>query len=70
MMLVMAIIPGLPACPFIVLAVITALIARGLNKSKVPAAKVQTATAKQAEAAQKNQPEKLESLLQVDPFQI
>ena len=70
MMVVMAVIPGLPAFPFLVLAVITALIARGLNKSKLTAAKEQSVTAKQAEAAQKREPEKLESLLQVDPFQI
>ena len=70
MLFVMALIPGLPTFPFLVLAVCTALVARGMKQSKLTAAKEQTATAKQAEAAQKKEPEKLESLLQVDPFQI
>jgi flagellar biosynthesis protein FlhA len=70
MLFVMALIPGLPTFPFLVLAVCTALVARGMRKSKVIAAKEQTATARQAEAAQKKEPEKLEALLQVDPFQI
>jgi flagellar biosynthesis protein FlhA len=70
MLFVMAMIPGLPMFPFLVLAVCTALVARAMKKGKITAAKEQTATAKQAEAAQKKEPEKLESLLQVDPFQI
>ena len=70
MLLVMAFIPGLPAFPFLVLGVATAFVARALMKSKALAAREQNATVKQAEVAQKKEPEKLESLLQVDPFQI
>jgi flagellar biosynthesis protein FlhA len=70
MLFVMALIPGLPMFPFLMLAICTGLVARGMSKSKVTAAREHTATAKQAEAAQKKEPEKLESLLQVDPFQI
>ncbi|MBC8127290.1 MAG: FHIPEP family type III secretion protein, partial [Gloeobacteraceae cyanobacterium ES-bin-144] len=70
MMLVMAFIPGLPMLPFLVLGVSVAIVARSLKKSKAVAAKEQSVTTKQAEVAQKKEPEKLESLLQVDPFQI
>ncbi|HEX7860678.1 MAG TPA: flagellar biosynthesis protein FlhA [Verrucomicrobiae bacterium] len=71
MMLVMALVPGLPTFPFLVLAICTALIARALKQSKAAAAKELTTAAKQAEvAAQKKEPEKLENLLQIDPFQI
>jgi flagellar biosynthesis protein FlhA len=70
MMLVMALVPGLPTFPFLVLAVCTALVARGLKKSKVAGAKEQAVAAKEAEAVQRKEPEKLESLLQVDAFQI
>lgn len=70
MLLVMAFIPGLPMFPFLVLGVCTALVARALKKSKAVVAKEQSVATKQAEVAQKKEPEKLESLLQVDPFQI
>ncbi|MGZ8940058.1 MAG: flagellar biosynthesis protein FlhA [Limisphaerales bacterium] len=70
MLLVMALIPGLPMFPFLVLSVCTWLVARGMRKSKVAAAQELNVSAKQAEAVQKKEPEKLESLLQVDPFQI
>lgn len=70
MLLVLALIPGLPMFPFLVLSVCTWLVARAMRKSKVAAAKELTVNAKQVEAGQKKEPEKLESLLQVDPFQI
>jgi flagellar biosynthesis protein FlhA len=70
MMLVMAFVPGLPTFPFLVLAIGTGLVARGLRKSKAAGAKEQAVAAKEAEAVQKKEPEKLESLLQVDSFQI
>lgn len=70
MLLVLAFIPGLPTFPFLVLGVCTALVARGLKKSKAAGAKEQAVAAKEAEAVQKKEPEKLETLLQVDSFQI
>ena len=70
MMLVMALMPGLPAFPFLILAASTGFVARSISKGKLTAAKEQTANARQADALQKKEPEKLESLLQVDPFQI
>jgi flagellar biosynthesis protein FlhA len=70
MMLVMSFIPGLPMFPFLVLAVCCGFVARQLKKAKAEAS-TQTATPReQAEAARKKEPEKLESLLQIDPFQI
>ena len=70
MLFVLAFIPGLPTFPFLVLAICTALVARGLKKSKAAGVKEQAVAAKEAEAVQKKEPEKLESLLQVDAFQI
>jgi len=68
MMFVMAFVPGLPTFPFFVLAICSALVARQLTKAKaVASAQVPK---EQAEAARKKEPEKLESLLQIDPFQI
>ncbi len=69
MMFVMAFIPGLPTFPFLVLAVCCGLVARQLSRAKTAAA-AQAAAPKEAEAAHKKEPEKLETLLQVDPFQI
>ena len=70
MLFVMAFIPGLPKLPFLMLGICTAFVARGLKKSKVADAKEQAVAAKEAEAVQRKEPEKLESLLQVDAFQI
>ncbi len=69
MMLVMAFVPGLPTFPFLVLALCTMAVARKLSTAKArrPA---EEALAKQAEASQKKEPEKIESLLQIDAFQI
>jgi flagellar biosynthesis protein FlhA len=70
MMLVMAFVPGLPTFPFLVLALCTMTVARKLSKSKAQAAATQEASTKQAEIAQKKEPEKLETLLPLDAFQI
>ena len=70
MMFVMGFVPGMPMFPFLFLGVCSAVIARQLGKAKTPAAAEAVAAKQQAEATQKKEPEKLESLLQVDPFQI
>lgn len=75
MMGVMALLPGLPAIPFLILGGSTALVARRLktNPAKTAAHSEQKAAepgAADAGEAQRPAPEKLESLLQVDPFQI
>src|SRR5262249_14777309 len=70
MMFVMAFVPGLPTFPFLVLAICCALVARQLNKAKASTAPQPASAKEQAEAARKKEPEKLEALLQVDPFQI
>jgi flagellar biosynthesis protein FlhA len=70
MMGVMAFIPGLPTFPFLVLSICSALVARQLKQAKVAAEKQTASPKEQAEAARKKEPEKLESLLQLDPFQI
>src|SRR5207302_2512997 len=63
-------IPGLPMFPFLVLAICCGFLARQLKRAKA-ITEAQTVTPKeQADAARKKEPEKLESLLQVDPFQI
>jgi flagellar biosynthesis protein FlhA len=70
MMGVMAFVPGLPTFPFLVLSICSALVARQLKRAKVAAEKQTVSPKEQAEAARKKEPEKLESLLQLDPFQI
>lgn len=70
MMLVMAFIPGLPTFPFLILAACTAVVARRISKAGAKGVAEPAAAAKAAEAAQKKEPEKLESYLQVDAFQI
>ncbi len=70
MMFVMAIVPGLPALPFLVLGVCTALVARKIHKNPAQTAAETKAGEKAADVAQKKEPEKLESLLQLDAFQI
>jgi flagellar biosynthesis protein FlhA len=69
MMMVMAFVPGLPTFPFLLLAGCTFAVGRKLGITKKTAAE-KAASAKQAETAQKKEPEKLESLLQVDALQI
>src|SRR6185369_12149115 len=63
-------VPGLPTFPFLVLSICSALVARQLKQAKAAAEKQTVSPKEQAEAARKKEPEKLESLLQVDPFQI
>ncbi len=70
MMLVMAFVPGLPTFPFLVLGVCSGMIARQLKQTKKAEASQKATPKDQTEAAKKKEPEKLESLLQVDPFQI
>jgi flagellar biosynthesis protein FlhA len=69
MMFVMGFVPGLPTFPFLVLGACTALVARKLYKKPVESSKTGKAGEKPGEAAKK-EPEKLESLLQLDAFQI
>jgi flagellar biosynthesis protein FlhA len=71
MMFVMAIVPGLPALPFLVLGFCTAVVARKIHKNPAQLATAEAkAGEKGADATQKKEPEKLESLLQLDTFQI
>ena len=71
MMLVMAIVPGLPTFPFITLAACTGLVARKINRKPVQIASTDAKNAeKTGETNAKKEPEKLESLLQLDAFQI
>jgi flagellar biosynthesis protein FlhA len=69
MLLVMALLPGLPTIPFLVLAACTGFVARKLRSVK-PKAATEEAAAATKQADTKKEPEKLESLLQVDSFQI
>src|SRR4051812_48775138 len=71
MMFVMAIVPGLPALPFLVLGLCTAVVARKIYKNPAKAGAADSKSSeKTADAAQKKEPEKLETLLQLDTFQI
>ncbi len=73
MLAVMALVPGLPTLPFLVLAAISGALALRLRKRAQPAA-LAAATAKTAGApaasGQPANPEKLETLLHVDTLQI
>jgi flagellar biosynthesis protein FlhA len=62
-------VPGLPTFPFLVLGACTALVARKLYKKPAESSKAGKPGEKPGEAAKK-EPEKLESLLQLDAFQI
>jgi flagellar biosynthesis protein FlhA len=78
MLLVFALVPGLPMFPFLMLACITGWLARALHKQKGPlaaAAAGEAGASSPAGAAPAKSPaggagEKLESLLQVDALQI
>ncbi len=77
MLVVMAIIPGLPALPFMVLALITGVVAWRLHKRRpaslgaaASAAKPDGATNAPGAAASANGTEKLETLLHVDALQV
>src|SRR5207244_3482178 len=69
MMLVMAFIPGLPMFPFLFLGICCAVVARQLGTAKKVAAAQAAGPKEAAGAAHKKEPEKLEALLVVDPFQ-
>src|SRR3954465_300842 len=70
MMFVMAIVPGLPALPFLVLGLCTAVVARKIYKNPAKAGAADSKSSeKTADAAQKKEPEKLETLLTLDAFQ-
>lgn len=69
MLFVMALVPGLPTFPFLVLAACTGVVARKIYKKPAPTAQPK-AGEKPGEAAAKKEPEKLENLLQLDAFQI
>ena len=81
MLVVMALVPGLPKMPFIILALITYLISRFLKKNSValgftaPVSQGSsqadgTSNKAAAGTVQKSAPEKLEDLLSLDPLQI
>ena len=75
MMGFMALLPGLPTIPFLILGVSTALVARRLKARPAKAGDSADQTSKDPGAASQGEaqrpgPEKLETLLQVDPFQI
>ena len=70
---IMALVPGLPTIPFLVLAIISGTIAYRLNKHNLAATiAAQAKTAADAKGAPGTQqgPEKMESLLNVEPLQI
>jgi len=78
MLFVMAIIPGLPALPFLVLSTVTAIVGWQLRKRGVPTSSPTSGaavgkavqTGAEAPGAAAPAPEKLESLLHVDALQI
>jgi flagellar biosynthesis protein FlhA len=75
MLFVMAIVPGLPMLPFLTLGIAAALVARNLKKAQVAATATQAGKKlgeKGAPAAANaaKEPEKLETLLNVDSLQI
>lgn len=73
MLVIMAIVPGLPTIPFLVLAIISGTIAYRLNKHNLAAtiaAQAKTAADVKGAPGSPQGPEKMESLLNVEPLQI
>lgn len=72
MLAVFAIVPGLPMLPFLMLAAITAFIARQIKQPEIAVAAETSAKAKDGKpaVAPAATPEKLETLLNVDALQI
>jgi flagellar biosynthesis protein FlhA len=70
MLVVMALVPGLPMMPFLVLAIISGIIASRLNKKAAATAAAQAKPAETKPGANPSTPEKLESYLNVEALQI
>ena len=69
-LLVLAIVPGLPGIPFASLAIICAFIGYSLHKKTVVTEEVQEEQAQVKEKAEATRPENIISLLQVDPMEL
>ena len=70
MLFVMAFVPGLPMFPFLTLGIAAALFARNLKRAQLAAPTEKKAGEKAASATAPKEPEKLETLLNVDSLQI
>jgi flagellar biosynthesis protein FlhA len=70
MLCVMGLVPGLPMFPFLSLGIAAALLARNLKRAQAIAPAAAAAKAASEKAAAAKEPEKLETLLNVDSLQI
>src|SRR5690349_1081666 len=70
MLCVMGFVPGLPMFPFLSLGIAAALLARNLKRAQAVAPAAAAAKAATEKAAAAKEPEKLETLLNVDSLQI
>ncbi|MBQ3971931.1 MAG: FHIPEP family type III secretion protein, partial [Selenomonadaceae bacterium] len=69
-LLLLAIVPGLPGIPFTCLSVTCFVISRGLKKKEEKAAETTKVEKKAKDKAEATKPENIVSLLQVDPMEL
>ena len=66
----LAVVPGLPGIPFMVLAIITFIIGNSLRKSVKDTGEISAAQQEEKEKEEIRKPENIISLLQVDPMEL